>query len=66
MQTNYYIVKSEISKEIDLEIGWVENEFVENDFRKAMSESDYPNLKTLRVYKCKDQKEYNEIKNNIN
>jgi hypothetical protein len=64
MKTNYFIVKSEISKGIDLETGWIENDFVENDFRKAMIENGYLNLKTLRVYKCKNKKEYKKIKNN--
>jgi len=66
MKTNYYIVNSEISKEIDLQIGWINNDFIENDFRKSMSENGYPHLKTLRVYKCENKKEYDKIKNNVN
>ena len=66
MKTNYYIVKSEISKDIDLETGWIAPEFIESDFRESLAEKGFPYLKTLKVYKCENKKEYNKFKNNIN
>ena len=64
LETNYYIVKSKISEIIDLKIGWICSKFIENDFKKAMTKKGFLNVKQLKVYKCKDKKEYEILKTN--
>ncbi|MCP4354358.1 MAG: hypothetical protein GY793_01755 [Proteobacteria bacterium] len=59
----YFIVTLDTGVSIETTIGWIEKEWNEKQFIKALSLISECNYKVLSVKECKDKKEYIKLKN---